>query len=41
MTNVAVFGTSPLLPFVLLAVGALVARERWERTGTLVGSLRL
>src|SRR5215211_7221893 len=35
LTNVLVFGASPLLPLVLLAVGVLVAWGRWPRTRTL------
>jgi uncharacterized membrane protein YphA (DoxX/SURF4 family) len=40
ITNVAVLGASPLLPIVLLVMGALVAWGRREQTGGLLGSLR-
>lgn len=39
LTNVAVLDASPLLPLVLLAVGALVAWGRWPRTRVLIGGL--
>jgi hypothetical protein len=39
MTNVAVLGTSPLLPTLLL-VGAPVAWGRRKRTGAWLGILR-
>ena len=37
LTNLAILGTSPLLPLVLLMVGALVAWGRRERTVALLG----
>ena len=37
ITNVAVLGTGPLLPLVLLLVSALVAWGRRERTAALLG----
>jgi MYXO-CTERM domain-containing protein len=40
MTNVAVLGTSPLLPILLLVVGAPVAWRRRKRTGARLGILR-
>lgn len=39
LTNIFVLGASPLLPLVLLVVGAVVAWSRRERTGALLGRL--